>query len=188
MIRHAALAILIGIALLVPTRSGMAAAADSCEEQGLALLQQYSLVSDTEPLVLPPLSGWVVDEAELLDPEREASLTTGLAALEADGGHQLVVVTLASLAGRTIEEWGLRLGNGWGIGREDHDDGVLLIVAPNERRVRIEVGCGLERAMTDAEAKRIIDDAIVPAFDNGDYPAGILAGAAAIIAEIGADE
>lgn len=107
-----------------------------------------------------------------------------LKAVEDRSKHQFVVVTVSSLGGHTIEDYGLHLGRTWGIGRKDHDDGVLLIVAPNERKVRIEVGYGLERALTDDEAANIIDDDILPAFRKGTMPEGIQAGASGIIREI----
>lgn len=133
---------------------------------------------------LPPLTGRVVDIADLLTPAEEAALTRKSADLERATGHQFVIVTLPSLDGRSIEQVGLALGNGWGIGREDADDGVLLIVAPNERRVRIEVGCGLETTLTNAEADSIIQQTILPRFREARMPMGIAAGAEAIIREI----
>lgn len=133
---------------------------------------------------LPVLTGRVVDNADLLTPGEERTLARALAATEQRTKHQFVVVTLPSLEGRPIEEVGMRLGNGWGIGRKGHDDGVLLIVAPNERKVRIEVGCGLEQALTNDEARAIIDQRILPAFRKGSMAAGISRGSAAIIREI----
>ncbi len=100
-------------------------------------------------------------------------------------GHQLVVVTIPSLHGQDIATFGVDLGRRWGVGRKDIDDGVLLIVAPNERKARIEVGYGLEKALRDEEAGRILRDAILPAFRAGDMPKGITAGVDGIIREIG---
>ena len=91
-------------------------------------------------------------------------MSTRLAALEKDTGHQFVVVTVPSLTGHTIEDYGVTLLRTWGIGRKNINDGVLLIVAPRERKVRIEVGYGLEGALRDEEAKAVIDTAILPAF------------------------
>ena len=136
------------------------------------------------PDPLPALTGRVVDNADLLTPDQEARLADALAATEARTGHQFVVVTLPSLKGRSIEQVGWRLGYGWGIGRKGHDDGVLLIVAPHERKVRIEVGCGLEQTLTDQEAQAIIEQRILPAFRKRAMAAGIFRGSAAIIREI----
>lgn len=133
---------------------------------------------------LMPLTGRVVDRAELLDDAQEALLARALATAERRTGAQFVVVTVADLRGKSIEDYGVELGRRWGIGRRDIDDGVMLIVAPRERRVRIEVGYGLEGILRDEEAKAIIDTRIAPRFARGDMAAGILAGSAAIIREI----
>ncbi|HTH29558.1 MAG TPA: TPM domain-containing protein, partial [Sphingobium sp.] len=130
----------------------------------------------------PPLTGRVVDAANLIDPAREQALTHKLAALEQESGRQLAVVTLPDLQGYEIADYGYRLGRAWGIGTKEKNDGALLIVAPNERRVRIEVGYGLEGILTDAMSALIINNAIVPRFKAGDYPGGIEAGVNEMIA------
>ncbi len=124
----------------------------------------------------PQLTGRVVDEAGLLSGQDQAAIVEELAALEAKSTDQVAVVTLKSLQGYTIEDFGYQLGRHWGIGQKGKDNGILLIVAPNERKVRIEVGRGLEPIMTDAMSKLIIDNAILPAFKKGDFPGGIRAG------------
>lgn len=106
------------------------------------------------------------------------------AALQKATGRQFVVVTLPSLQGRSIEQVGLALGNGWQIGRKGVDDGVLLIVAPTERKVRIEVGCGLEAALTDRESETIIQKTVLPRFRQGRMAQGIATGSDAILREI----
>ena len=136
----------------------------------------------------PALSGRVVDAAQLLPPASRAAINEKLAALETRTQHQFVVVTVLALGGHPIEDYGVTLGRTWGIGRKDFNDGVLLIVAPQERKVRIEVGYGLEKALRDEEAKAIIDTAILPAFRAGDYPRGIAAGVDGIIREISPPE
>lgn len=133
---------------------------------------------------LPALGGRVVDRADLLSPAAEAALADKLAALEQRRTDQFVVVTLPSLGDRTIEEVGLTLGRAWGVGQKGKDNGVLLIVAPGERRVRIEVGYGLEPAIEDHEASRMIDKVMLPRFKADAFEDGILAGADAIIAEL----
>lgn len=129
----------------------------------------------------PALTGRVVDQANLLEPEDEQTLTRELEALERKTADQLVIVTLPSLQGYDIADFGYRLGRKWGIGRAGKDNGVLLIVAPNERRVRIEVGRRLEPTLTDAASKLIIENAITPAFKRGDFAGGIKAGVRDII-------
>ncbi|WP_232476179.1 TPM domain-containing protein [Flavisphingomonas formosensis] len=133
---------------------------------------------------LPRLTGRVVDEAELLPPAARARLERRLALFERRTRHQLVIVTVRSLSGQTIETFGVRLGRSWGIGRHDANDGVLLIVAPHERRVRIEVGYGLEKTLDDPTCSRIIAGTILPAFRQGDPARGIETGAAAIITRL----
>lgn len=124
----------------------------------------------------PSLTGRVVDLANLIDPATEQSLSAELAALETKSTDQLVIVTLPSLQGYAIEDFGYQLGRHWGIGQKGKDNGVLLIVAPNERKVRIEVGRGLEPHLTDAMSRLIIENAILPRFRRGDFQGGILAG------------
>lgn len=124
----------------------------------------------------PPLTSRVTDAANLLDPETEAALTADLAALEQKSTDQLAVVTVPSLEGYSIEDYGIGLGRTWGIGQKGKDNGVLLIVAPNERKVRIEVGRKLEPFLTDTMSALIIHNAIIPAFRRGDWAGGIKAG------------
>jgi uncharacterized protein len=135
----------------------------------------------------PALSGRVVDEAGLLAPPTKERLTERLAAHQAATGEQVVVVTLASLQGSPIEDFGYRLGRHWGIGEKGKDTGALLIVAPRERAVRIEVGYGLEDRLTDATSRAIIEQDILPAFRRGDFEGGIVAGVAAMLRVLGGE-
>lgn len=135
----------------------------------------FAEATRAEP-VFPPLTGRIVDEAGLLSAADRAAIEAELTALEKASTDQLAVVTLKSLQGYAIEDFGYRLGRAWGIGQKGKDNGILLIVAPKERKVRIEVGRGLEPVMTDAMSKLIIDNAIVPKFRRGDFTAGIKAG------------
>ncbi len=135
----------------------------------------------------PALSGRVVDQARLLSETKEAELTARLAALEADTGDQLVVVTVNSLEDFEIEDYGYRLGRAWGIGAAETDSGVLLIVAPNERKVRIEVGYGLEPILTVALSNTIIQNDILPPFREGGYERGITAGVDALATQLRLD-
>lgn len=135
-------------------------------------------------LDFPRLTGRVVDNADLLDATQERRLVEQLESHEEATSNQLVVVTLPSLQGVEIEDYGYQLGRHWGIGQEGRDNGVLLIVAPNERKVRIEVGYGLEGDLPDAIASVIVQNDILPAFRRGDFPGGISAGVDAIILAI----
>ena len=140
----------------------------------LALLFSAFLLLAVVPafaLVLPALSGRVVDEANILDQATRAALTQKLADLEAKTSDQLVVVTLRSLQGTSIEDFGVELGRRWRIGQQGKNNGVLLIVAPSDRKVRIEVGYGLEGTLTDAVSKLIIENAITRAFAPTTSPA-----------------
>ena len=139
-------------------------------------------------LTAPALTGRVVDNAHVLSPGEKARLTVRLAALERKTSDQLVVVTLPDLGDAPIEAVGLSLGHTWRIGRQGLDNGVLLIVAPSNRTVRIEVGCGLEGLLTDARAATIIRTKLIPVFRRGDYDAGAEAGVAAIAAILESDK
>ncbi|MFN9632545.1 MAG: TPM domain-containing protein [Erythrobacteraceae bacterium] len=132
----------------------------------------------------PELTGRVVDNADILTPEAEATLTAKLEALETQTQRQLVVATVPDLQGDDISDYGYQLGRAWGIGDAERNDGALLLVAPNDRKVRIEVGYGLEGYLTDALSALIIQNAILPRFRENDYPGGIMAGTDAIIAQL----
>ena len=132
----------------------------------------------------PTLTGRVVDEANIIPPDVEAQLDAKLAALETQSQRQLVIVTLSSLQGYDISDYGYQLGRTWGIGSTARNDGAMLIVAPNERKVRIEVGYGLEPVLTDGMSFLIINNAILPHFKAGDMAGGIVAGSDQIIRQL----
>jgi len=142
------------------------------------------LASPLSAQSFPALTGRVVDQANILPAETEAQLTAQLQALETQSTRQLVVVTVGSLEGYDIADYGYRLGREWGIGQEGEDNGAILLVAPNERRVRIEVGYGLEGYLTDALSALIIQNVILPRFREGDMPGGIVAGSQTIISQL----
>jgi uncharacterized protein len=150
----------------------------------LALAGLVLLLSPAQAQTFPQLTGRVVDNANLLDPAQEAALTQKLAGLEQASSRQLVVATVPDLQGYPIEDYGYRLGRAWGIGQSKIDNGAILLVAPNERKVRVEVGYGLEPILTDALSAMIIQNQILPRFKAGDMPGGIIAGADAIIAQL----
>ena len=124
----------------------------------------------------PVLTSRITDQAGLLSADDYTAIQAELAALEQKSTDQVAVVTLKSLEGYPIEDYGYQLGRKWGIGQKGKNNGILLIVAPNERKVRIEVGRGLEPVMTDAMSSLIIQNAILPEFRRGNFSAGIRAG------------
>lgn len=128
----------------------------------------------------PPLTGRVVDDAHVLNADQVAQLTARSAEIEKASTRQFVVATIPDLQGYPIEEYGYKLGRAWKIGQEGANNGIILIVAPKDRKVRIEVGRGLEPIMTDALSSVIINQTILPKFKAGDLPGGIVAGADAI--------
>src|SRR2546423_15588446 len=160
------------------------AAARASHVGALAAVITFFLVLSAAALDFPALSGRVVDDANILDQTTRAALTQKLADLEAKTTDQLVVVTLKSLQGTSIEDFGVQLGRAWQIGQKGKNNGVVLIVAPNERKVRIEVGYGLEGLLTDAITRLIIENAILPRFKANDYPGGIARGVDDIISAI----
>lgn len=135
----------------------------------------------------PPLSGRVVDAAGILKPEEEAAIDAKLKAHADRTSDQVVVATVANLQGLTVEDYANRLFRHWAIGQAKTNNGVLLLVAPIDRKVRIEVGYGLEGALTDALSKVIITTAILPRFKAGDYAGGVNAGVDAILTILAGD-
>jgi len=132
----------------------------------------------------PPLTGRVVDNAHVLSPETAQKLDGELAQLEAQTGHQLVVATVPDLQGYEIEDYGYQLGRTWALGKKGVNDGVILLVAPKERKVRIEVGYGLEPVLTDALTSVILQTRVLPQFKQGRMEQGIVDGAEAIIQQL----
>src|SRR4051794_2223108 len=135
----------------------------------------------------PPLTGRVVDQANLISATERSALEAKLADLETKSGIQLVVATVSSLGGEEIEPYANSLFRAWKLGEKNKNNGVLLLVAPNERRVRIEVGYGLEGTLTDALSKVIITNAITPRFKANDFAGGITRGVDDIITVLTTD-
>lgn len=155
-----------------------------------ALAAMFTLIGATcfaADLKFPALTGRVVDDAGILSASTKSELDAMLAQHEHSTGNQVVVVTLDSLQGHSIEDYGYQLGRYWGIGQKGKNNGAILIVAPHERKVRIEVGYGLEGQLTDASSRVIIENYITPQFRSGDFNAGVLAGTAAILRTLGDD-
>jgi uncharacterized protein len=153
--------ILLGAALLVLALAGLARAAD-----------------------VPYLTGRVVDNAELLAADAQDRIGSLLQEHEARTGNQIAVLTVSALEGDSIEEFSLKVFNAWKLGQKSKDNGVLLVVVPRERKMRIEVGYGLEGALTDVAASRIIRNVLAPLFKAGDFNAGVEGGVTAIIAQL----
>jgi len=127
-------------------------------------------------IAVPPLTGRVVDQTGTLSSGDVASLTQTLKDLEARKGSQVAILIVQTTGEETIEQFSIRVAEAWKIGRKKIDDGALLVIAKNDRHLRIEVGYGLEGALTDATTRRIIDEVITPKFKAGDFAGGVRAG------------
>lgn len=145
-----------------------------------ALTFGWALISVAE-LQVPPLTGHVIDQTETLSTEQKAALEQSLTALEARKGSQLSVLIVASTDPEEIEQYALRVAEQWQLGRKNIDDGAILVIAKNDRALRIEVGYGLEGALNDATSKRIISEIILPRFKRQDFYGGIRDGVEQIV-------
>ena len=132
-------------------------------------------------LEVPPLRGRVNDYAKLLSQERALALEAQLEKFEQETGHQVAVLTIPSLEGDSLEDFSIRVAESWKIGKKGFDNGAILLIARDDRKLRIEVGYGLEGVVPDAVASRIIREVITPRFRSGDYAGGIEAGVNAIL-------
>ena len=132
-------------------------------------------------LQVPAPEAYVQDRAELLGPETERKLEAALQQLDEAESTQIAVLTIPSLEGESLEEYALAVAERWGIGSRQQDNGALLLIARNERRIRIEVGYGLEHLLTDLVTGRIIDHEITPHFRQGDFDGGVIAGVQAMV-------
>src|SRR5262247_2467574 len=153
----------------------------------LGLFLVFFVAVASAALTFPALTGRVVDEAGILDPATKTALERKLADFETKTTGQLVVVTVKSLQGTSIEDYGYQLGRHWQIGQKEKNTGALLIVAPNERKVRIEVGYGFEGTLTDAVSKLIIENSIIPRLRANDFAGGIGRGVDDIIQAVSVD-
>ncbi|MFT7184290.1 MAG: hypothetical protein ACI9QC_000628 [Oceanicoccus sp.] len=142
---------------------------------GLALIALAPLAS-AELIIPAPPEGYVLDEANVLSESTESELETQLSQLELDTSVEITVVTVSSLQGYNIEEMSLQIGRKWGVGQEEFDNGVVFLIAPNERETRIEVGRGLEGAIPDAKAWLILDEVVLPNFAEGNFDEGVIEG------------
>ena len=154
---------------------------------GVAIIALLCTVVAAFSVSLPALTGRIVDQANIISPDTRRAIEPKLADLEAKSGIQLVVATVTSLEGQEIEPYANELFRAWKLGEKTKNNGVLLLVAPNERRVRIEVGYGLEGTLTDALSKVIIANAITPRFKAGDFSGGVARGVDDIITVLTTD-
>lgn len=157
----------------------------------LPLLALLAVLAGTPAAAQPQFparpDGPVYDGADLLPADREAALDARLREYNARTGRALVVATVPTLQEDTIENYAVRLFEAWGIGGAETDMGLLLLVAPNERKVRIEVGYGLHQYVTDILSGRVIRSEITPRFKQGDFPGGIEAGIGALVTQLDRD-
>lgn len=153
--------------------------------RGIALL--FCLVAAAYALDFPPLTGRVVDQAGIMSAASRSAVEGKLKDLEDKSGIQLVVATVKSLQGSDIETYANQLFRTWQLGQAEKNNGVLLLVAPNEHKVRIEVGYGLEGTLTDALCSTIISSAVIPRFKANDFPGGIERGVDGIISVLNGD-
>jgi uncharacterized protein len=149
----------------------------------LALLLCWAFAA-TADVAVPPLSGRVVDQTRTLSSGDIAALTQTLRDFEARKGSQVAVLIVPTTAPETIEQFSIRVAEAWKVGRKKVDDGAILVVAKDDRKLRIEVGYGLEGALSDVTAKRIIDEVFTPKFRSGDFAGGISAGVDRILGVI----
>src|SRR6186997_625855 len=152
-----------------------------------ALVVALLAIAPALAINFPALTGRVVDQANIIQPDTRVAIEQKLADLEAKSGIQLVVATVNSLEGQEVEPYANELFRKWALGEKQKNNGVLLLVAPNERRVRIEVGYGLEGTLTDALSKVIIANAVAPRFKAGDFGDGIRRGVDDIITVLTTD-
>jgi len=139
------------------------------------------LVLPAMALNVPTPQGYVTDQAGIISSTTEQRLERALRSFEESDSTQIAVLTIPSLEGETVEDFALKVAESWGIGQQEHDNGVLLLIAKGDRKIRIEVGYGLEGTLTDLLAGRIIDNEITPRFRQGDFDGGITAGVGAMV-------
>ncbi|GAB2182192.1 hypothetical protein DLREEDagrD3_24150 [Denitratisoma sp. agr-D3] len=154
---------------------------------GLLCLPLAAGAEEGGPQALPALTGRVVDLTATLTAPQAAQLEDGLKRIESAKGAQLAILLLPSVKPESIEQFGIRLADAWKLGRKGVDDGLIIIVAKNDRRMRIEVGYGLEGVVPDAVAKRIVSEEMAPRFKQGDYFGGLAQAVAALDGVIAAE-
>ena len=150
----------------------------------LIVVAAWASVTAHAASAVPFLSGRVVDDAEILKPDTRARLTALLKQHEEKTTNQIVVLTVPTIDGESVEEYAVKVFAQWKPGQKGRDNGVLVVVVPKDRKMRIEAGYGLEATLTDAATSRIIRNIMTPSFRDGDYDRGVEAGVASIIGQI----
>ena len=150
----------------------------------LIIIQQLFIISAVRAVEIPSLNGRVNDLASMISAKAEIEINEKLAVLEKKESTQVVVLTIDSLEGEPLEDFSIRVAEAWKIGQKEFDNGVLLLVAKKDRKARIEVGYGLEGALTDLTAGRIVDNEIVPLFEKGKFDEGFMRGIDLIVAAV----
>ena len=146
----------------------------------ITLLILLALVLPAAALDVPSSNGYVTDQAGIISSATEQKLERFLRSFEESDSTQIAILTIASLQGESVDEYALKVAETWGIGQKGKDNGALLLVAKGDRKIRIEVGYGLEGKLTDLLSGRIIDNEISPRFKQGDFDGGIIAGVGAM--------
>ena len=154
----------------------------ACSDGQATSAPPQAVSAEARPAI--PLAGRVTDAADVLSSQQEMTLSAKLEELERATQHQMVVVTVQSLGGEHIAAFTRKLANSWGIGRKGHDDGVVVLIAPQERSARIAVGYGVEKKLPDALCQQIMDQQMIPRFREGDLAGGIEAGVNALAARL----
>jgi len=149
-----------------------------------ALIFNISSARAEQKFKIPAYVGYVNDFADIISYQNKDSLNYYLSELDKQTGAQIAVVTISSLKGNSVEDVALNFGRTWGVGQKGKNNGIIILVAPNDRKMRIEVGYGLEPIITDGKSGRIRDDYMIPYFKQGDYEKGIINGTIAITSEI----
>ena len=153
-----------------------------------AILALLLAASPLAALDVPYLSGRVVDNADLIPDDAQQRIQQKLAAYEQQTGSQIAVLTVESLEGESLEDYSIRVAETWKLGQKGKDNGVLFLISEQDRKMRIEVGYGLEPELTDFETNRILDNVVTPRFRSGDFAGGVESGVDAMVAAIGGQE
>ena len=173
--------------MIAPAEGALSGArVTACVRRAAALLLALALLlpAAVRSADVPFLSGRVVDNAEILNPATRERITAALKAHETATGNQIAVLTIPTIDAESVEEFSTRVFESWKLGQKGKDNGVLVVVVPQDRKMRIEVGYGLEGTLTDVAAARIIRNVMTPAFKSGDYDKGIEDGTAAIVSTL----